>query len=417
MFSLILLAFCFFPLLMPLIACGGQENAFSPDAPQEILLPAATPSPSPAPSPEPVTSAPTATPAPEPTEEDYLSLYIQNMNADEKIGQLVMFGFEDNRAASLAFAAFIKEYSLGNLFLCSPNIVSGMADGGFARCKELTASLEEINPGKIPFLISIDEEGGTVTRFGWRPKPPTAASLGRRNDPDAARELFKNIGEGLLSAGIHMNLAPCLDVTKAPRSSWLKNRIFSGDEQIVSTLGIACIEGLQGIGCMSVVKHFPGHGATSKNSHKGTPLVRKSLDELLSYELIPFQSAIDAGVDGVMIAHISYPNIDGKNIASMSEVIIGQLLRERMGFDGLVLSDDFLMGGLVSRYAPEEAAVRFILAGGDIILCGPRLNMQKQIMTALRAAVENGTISLDRLDQSVARILRAKMKYLSFVPR
>jgi len=196
----------------------------------------------------------------------------------------------------------------------------------------------------------------------------------------------------------------------------LGQRIISRKEDVAASIGAACIEGLQGAGCLSIVKHFPGHGATTEDSHAGTPVVNKTLDALSAYELAPFRAAVEAGVDGIMVAHISYPRLDSRDIASMSDVIISQLLREEMGFAGIVMSDDFRMAGLSSRYTAEKAAVRFILAGGDLILCGPRHELQRRIMTALHAAVENGAIPPERLDQSVTRILRAKMKYLGFNP-
>ena len=411
-FGEVLYPLCILALSLLLSACGGQEAIFSPENVQESAQ-SRTPDPKPerTPSPEPTfTPAPTA--APELTEEERLSLYIQNMSDAQKIGQLVMFGFEGNQAAEESFVCFMEEYNVGNLFLSSHNISDKMKDGGFSRCKEMLAALEQAKQSDIPLLISIDEEGGSVRRFGWEKKTPNAATLGKNNDEGAAYTQFAGIGRGLLLAGVQMNLAPCLDIAKNPSASWLHYRMISGDAEVATKIGLVCVEGLQSAGCMSVVKHFPGHGATNSNSHRGTPVVKKTLDMLLEYELLPFQAAVGAGVDGVMVTHISYPNIDAEHISSMSPVLIDEILRGHMGFGGLVLSDDFLMAGLTTKYKADEAAVQFILAGGDIILCGSRLKMQKQIMDALRAAVENGTISQERLNESVARILRAKIKYL-----
>jgi len=338
------------------------------------------------------------------------------MSTEEKIGQLVMFGTTGNRSVSDVFAAFMQEYHIGNIFLCTANISKKSPEGGFPLCAGLTASLNAANGSEIPLLISIDEEGGSVSRLKWPQKVVSAADLGRADDAEAARAQFVRVGEGLRSVGISVNLAPCLDVTKNPRASWLRYRVISSDAGVATRIGVACIAGLQSVNCLAVAKHFPGHGATSVDSHQRTPTVSKTLEELREYELLPFAAAVDAGVDGIMMANIFYPNIDSADIAPMSEKIIGQLLRGEMGFEGIVMSDDFRMPGLLSKYSADQAAVRFILAGGDMILCGARMQLQRQIMEALHEAVAEGTITQERLDESVARILRAKMKYLGFEP-
>ena len=174
--------------------------------------------------------------------------------------------------------------------------------------------------------------------------------------------------------------------------------------------------GLQEGGCLSVVKHFPGHGATAADSHNVTPVVKKTLDELRAYELLPFERAVAAGADGVMMAHILYPEVDPDYIASLSEIFLTDILRGEMGFEGLILADDFRMNGLRSQASLEQAAVRFILAGGDLVLCGANHDYQRAILKGLTEAVENGTISEERLNESVVRVLTAKMKVSDWTP-
>ena len=216
--------------------------------------------------------------------------------------------------------------------------------------------------------------------------------------------------------GINTDLAPVLDVAKSPSKTFLGKRIISSDEQVVARIGCACVEGLQIGGCLSIVKHFPGHGATAADSHNTTPVVKKTLEELEGYELYPFRQAVSAGVDGVMVAHISYPEIDPNYIASQSEILISDLLRGDMGFEGIVMSDDFRMDGLRSKTNLEQAAVRFILAGGDLILCGANHTYQRSILKGLTDAVASGTISEERLNESVIRLLTAKMKITDWEP-
>ncbi|MCL2695629.1 MAG: hypothetical protein FWE69_04825 [Clostridiales bacterium] len=377
--------------------------------------PAATPAPTP--DPTPTSDMPTASPPQPQTDEDFLALYIQGMSTEEKLGQLVMFGFQGTDEVSEAFAGVMRDWKVGNVILYGYNIVRTDKDGGFARCAALNSSVQKASRSEIPLLISLDAEGGKVVRFRWPKWPSSAATLGKRNNPDEARALFSRIGTGLLDVGINVNLAPCLDVARVPEETFLTTRIISANANVAANIGTACIEGMQAVGCVSIAKHFPGHGATTEDSHERTPVVSKTLERLTDYDLIPFAAAVETGVDGILVAHISYPKIDPKDIASMSDVIIGELLRQQMGFDGIVMSDDFRMTGLTSRYTVEKAAVRFILAGGDLILCGPRHELQRRIMTALTEAAADGTLSPERIDESVTRILRAKMKYLDFNPR
>ena len=168
-------------------------------------------------------------------------------------------------------------------------------------------------------------------------------------------------------------------------------------------------------GVVPAIKHFPGHGATNTDSHEATPVVDKSLDALSDYELVPFEQAL-LGADGVMVAHILYPNIDGDHVASQSPVFMTELLRNRLGVSGIVMSDDFRMAGLRNQTPLKQAAVQFILAGGDLILCGANHSYQKQILEGLYAAVEDGTISEQRLNESVYRILSAKLRAADWNP-
>lgn len=363
------------------------------------------------------TPVPTDTPAPTEIPLSYrLETYVANMSSEEKIGQLVMFGFSGTSSVSTTFGEMMEEYHIGNVILYGDNISRSNSDGGFARCKKLTKSLNAHNPSEIPLLISTDVEGGSVTRFNWDKTTYSARSLGNKEDTDRARSQFAYIGEGLVDVGINVDLAPVMDVAENPTATFLGKRIISSSADIVSTIGAACIEGLHDSGCLAFVKHFPGHGATTADSHETTPKVKKTLEELWEYELLPFQAAVQAGADGVMVGHIYYPNIDSAHIASQSYTLITTVLREQMGFEGIVMSDDFRMKGLRNQTSLSEGAVQFILAGGDLILCGANHSYQKEILQGLTSAVADGTITEERLNQSVVRILTAKMKATGWEP-
>ncbi len=375
-----------------------------------------------------VTPTPTATPAvtrtprpsatPEPTtESEWIQLYVSRMSLEDKLGQLVMFGFSGTSAPSAVFTDIFEKYHVGNNILYGANIESGNADGGFEQTQKLTARLTEANVSEIPLLISTDVEGGSVVRFRWSPWPSSARTLGRRNDAEEAKTQFSTIGAKLLTVGINMDLAPVLDIASDPMTSFLGTRIISDDPAVASTIGAAVIEGLSESGCLSTAKHFPGHGAADVDSHETTPVIDKTLEELRAYDLVPFQAAIDARVDAMLVGHLLFPQIDPDNISSMSRIFITDILRTEMGFQGLVISDDFRMEGLVARYDVGAAAVQFINAGGDLILCGAQSDKQIAIMEALASAVEAGTLTEERINESVCRILEKKIAVTDFEVR
>lgn len=389
----------------------------APVQPTDEILPIATPQPTETQPPATDTPAPEDTPQPteEPSLSDRLDAYIAGMSTEEKLGQLVMFGFSGTSSVSSEFAGIMDDYHIGNVILYGYNIVSEDGDGGFSRCARLTQSVIQANTTGIPLLISTDVEGGTVVRFRWSPWPSSARTLGKKNDTDKAYSQFVTIGSALHDVGINMDLAPVLDVAESPESSFLGTRIISARSEVAARIGAAIIEGLGDGGVLSTAKHFPGHGAAAADSHNTTPVINRTLSQLWNYDLIPFAAAVEADVDAVLVGHLLFPDIDD-DIASMSSVFINDLLRGEMGFDGLVISDDFRMAGLTKRYSVEDAAVQFLLAGGDIILCGPQHDRQRTIMDALQAAAADGTLSQARMDQSVRRVLLAKMKVTDFEP-
>ena len=414
-------------LLLLLAGCGGKETdgkiAYVPaetDRPAGYVTaaPLFTPAPTAAPTPVP-TPTPAPTPTPEPTPVPVavrLREYVAGMSDREKIGQLVMFGFTGTNAVSAEFAKIMADYAVGNVILYGQNISRDDKDGGFDRCAKLTKDVRAHSVAGVPLLISIDVEGGTVTRFRWRNRTQSAQDLGHGNDAEAARLQFERIATALYDVGINVDLAPVLDVAKDPGKTFLGKRIISADAETAARIGCACVEGVQSGGCLSIAKHFPGHGATAADSHDVTPVVKKTLAELWAYELVPFERAVAAGVDGIMMAHILYPEIDPDHIASQSEVFMTDVLRGEMGFEGVIMADDFRMNGLRSKTTLAQAAVRFILAGGDLILCGANHDYQRAIVQGLTDAVNDGTLPRERLDESVIRVLTAKMKVTDWTP-
>ena len=352
---------------------------------------------------------PTVTETPSPAEEpaeDAITVLLTRMTVSEKIGQLCMFGFSGTGSVSEAFAAMLETYRVGNVILYGQNIRREDSDGGFARCRRLTDSIRGAMGTEIPPLISIDVEGGTVTRFHWPKALDSARTLGRKNDTDRAAAQFARIGEGLSDAGINVDLAPVLDVTD-DASHFLGTRVISADPDTTARIGAACIDGLHTANVLSFVKHFPGHGAIDVDSHDKTPVSKRSLDALKQYDLIPYASCL-VHADGVLVGHLLFSEIDDAHIASQSYLFMTELLRGEYGFEGIVMSDDFRMAGLRKQVKLAEGAVQFLLAGGDLILCGANHEYQRAILDGLQQAVADGRISESRLDESVYRILAAK---------
>jgi beta-N-acetylhexosaminidase len=190
--------------------------------------------------------------------------------------------------------------------------------------------------------------------------------------------------------------------------------MFGSDPEAVAPLVSEAVTGLHDGGGASRGKHLPGHGDTADDSHHTLPVINATLDEMESYSLIPFQAAIDSGLDAMLVAHLFYPNVDSDYITSVSPTVITGLLREQMGFGGVVFSDDMRMQGLRDRYSVGQGAVLHILAGGDVVLIGKYYDMQKEALDSLIAAVHDGLITRERLEESVYRILTLKMKYIGF---
>ena len=356
------------------------------------------------------TPEPTATPEVAPaTAEEWVVRYMATMSTQEKLGQLVMFGFSGTAQVQDPFDTIWNSYAVGNAILYGANIKSSNSDGGFGQATKLTEQIRNTVNSEIPPLIGIDVEGGSVVRFRWSPQPVSARSLGRRRDKDYAMQQFQTIGSKLVSVGINIDLAPVLDVSENPMDTFLETRIISEDTNIAAAIGSAVIDGLHAGGCLSCAKHFPGHGGTTEDSHAVTPVIDKTVEELQSYDLVPFVSAISSGVDAIMIGHVLYPALDNTDIASMSKPIMTDLLREQMGFEGLIISDDFRMDGLTTRYEVGDAAVRFLLAGGDVILCGAVSEKQQTIVDSLNAAAADGRLTQERIDESVKRVLLKKL--------
>ncbi|OGP55658.1 MAG: hypothetical protein A2Y65_02780 [Deltaproteobacteria bacterium RBG_13_52_11] len=299
------------------------------------------------------------------------------------------------------------EQGVGGVILFERNCLSP------AQIAELIDNLQEIalsqGPGG-PLIIAIDQEHGPVARIKQGVIPfPSAWDLGQIGDPALVRQAAGICGKELALIGITMNLAPVADLLLHPENRVIGRRSFGKDPHKVAAMVTAFIEGLQGEGVAACVKHFPGHGATGIDSHQELPIIERSREELEQAELIPFQQAIQAEVAAVMPGHILSPAFDAERPATLSPSIIQGLLRQALGFDGVVISDDLCMGALASWGSIEERGCAAFKAGVDCLLVGQE--KVHGLLTALDKGLKSGAIPEERIVEALARIRRLKERY------
>lgn len=337
---------------------------------------------------------------------DPIEKKINNMSLEEKIGQMLIVGMEgyeiDEKTEEL-----IDKYNVGGFILFNKNIESAQ------QLINLTNDLKKINEKNgIPLFLSIDEEGGRISRIPPEfTKSESNRIIGENNDPMLSFEIGSVIAKQIKSLGFNMNFAPVLDIDSNPNNPVIGDRSFGSDVNLVSELGIAIMKGIQSQNIMSVIKHFPGHGDTDIDSHLGLPSVDKSLDSLMEFELVPFRNAIEDGGDAVMVAHILYDMIDPVYPSTLSKTIIQDILRDQLGFDGMVITDDMTMGAIMENYDITDASIQSVKAGCDIVLVCHGYENIVSVLEALKEAVEKNEIPEKKIDQSVYRILTIKSKY------
>lgn len=336
-----------------------------------------------------------------------LDSLLEGMTPEEKIGQLLMVGIEGTELDGDT-AKFLKERRIGGVILFGRNIRST------EQVAALTSALKglETGPGGVGMLIGTDQEGGRVNRLpGERGKFPSAMVLAADGDPDRVREAAGDMAIQLKEMGINLNFAPILDINSNPNNPVIGDRAFGSDPETVSKMGLAFIQGTLDKGIIPVAKHFPGHGDTLVDSHTDLPVVENTMDRLQSFELVPFKKAVEAGVPAIMSAHILLPQVDASSPATLSPEIIGDILRKRLGFDGVVVSDDLDMGAITKLYSPGEAAIRAVKAGVDMVLVGHTRDNMAMVFDALAGALRNGEIDRQTIDRAVKRVLALKERF------
>ena len=377
--------------------------------------------------------------APEKEEETELSTderiaeTISSMSIEEKLAQMMIVAFRSDpqntklpTSIEEPYKELLQKYDFGGIILFAGNMDGMEKTITFIRDAQEAAAASKQG---IPMFVCVDQEGGMVNRVSFGVKGPGNMALAAAGDLSLTTESADLLGQEITALGFNMDFAPVSDVNNNPDNPIIGIRSFSDDPELVSEHVKAFLQGLQNNNISAALKHFPGHGNVSEDSHTGLPLSLLTVEELKNCELLPFEAGISAGADMIMTAHIQYPNIetgtyisklDGKEVylpATLSHTIITGLLREELGYDGVVITDAMGMDAIASHFDPIDAAVLAINAGIDILLCPVELYQDDEINTfpamdayieALSQRVRTGEIKEEELDDSVSRILKLK---------
>ena len=338
---------------------------------------------------------------------------LDTMTDEEKLWQLFFVTPEaitNVNTATVAGEATKKalaQYPVGGIVYFAKNLED----------REQTVALLENTQSyaKIPLFLGVDEEGGTVSRVGSNPDMGVPSvgdmrSLGKSQDPAAVYAAGQDIGGGLHALGFNLDFAPVADVAQGA-DSVIGSRSFGSDAELCASLAGVIVKSLRAEGIVSCLKHFPGYGSATVDDHNGTSVVEKTLSELEACDLVPFQTIIasEDSVPFVMVSHLSYPNVTGSDTpADLSSSIVTDILRDKLEYQNVIITDSHSMASITDHYSAGEAAVKALAAGCDMILMPSDL---QAAFDAVKAAVADGTLSQARIDESVLRILTVKAEY------
>ncbi|MBS4214107.1 beta-N-acetylhexosaminidase [Neobacillus rhizophilus] len=338
-------------------------------------------------------------------ENQTISEVISKMSLEDKIGQMILAGVSGTTMDASA-KQLISQIHVGGIIFYKNNFETP------AQAVQFVNQLKAGNSSSLPLLLGVDQEGGRVTRLpGGLVTFPPNKQIGQVNNPDFSFKVGTLLGQELKEFGLNLDFAPVLDINSNPNNPVIGDRSFGNNAEIVSKLGVQTMKGIQSQNVITTIKHFPGHGDTSVDSHLDLPIVNKSLKELKELELIPFERAINQGGDVVMVAHILLPQLDKTNPGTMSKAVMTDLLRKQLGFTGVIITDDMTMGAITEHFDIGKASVESVKAGSDIILVGHDYNNVVKIISSLKTAVQNGEISEQRLNESIERIIQLKGNY------
>ena len=338
---------------------------------------------------------------------------ILGMTLEEKVYQLFVVTPESltgvNRAtvAGETTRAALAAQPVGGIVYFAQNLVDR------EQAMELLAGTQSF--AEIPLLLAVDEEGGTVSRVGANPAMGTTyfsdmADYGDAGDAQAVYQVGLTLGQQLTELGFNLDFAPVADVVTNPNNTEIGRRSFSSDPETAAAMVGSIVSGFRDGGILCSLKHFPGHGGTETDTHDGRAVTERTLEQMRQAEFLPFQAGIEAGVPMVMVGHLSAPNLNGgaDTPSDLSYAVVTEILRGELGFSGVVVTDAQNMGAITDYYTPAEAAVGALQAGVDLILMPADLD---EAVQGVLDALEAGTLSRERIDESVTRILAMKYEY------
>ena len=323
------------------------------------------------------------------------------------VGQLAIAGFAGHSIPS-DLQLLAREFDLGGVIFFARNVDSP------EQVAELSREARSL-AREIPLWVSVDQEGGRVARLKapftvW----PPMMTLGRSGDTTLAGRFARALATELKAVGISLDYTPVLDIHTNPKNPVIGDRALAERADDVAKFGRVIIETLQAEGIAACGKHFPGHGDTSTDSHHELPMVEHSPDRLDAVEFVPFREAIAADVASIMTAHILVPALDEERPATVSPAIVEAILKRKLGFGGLVLSDDLGMSAISKRYTVQDATVAAIAAGCDaVLMCGTTQEPQAAALEAVIYSVEQGTLPSARVEDALTRHRRVKERFLS----
>lgn len=335
--------------------------------------------------------------------EDRTERLEERMSLPEAVGQMFVVAMSGTQS-NYYIEKMVRERNIGGVLLFGSNMENK------AQTERLVGSLQRlsVNTGSaIPLMVAVDQEGGRISSAPWVSPQPSAARVGASGDPDQARAIAEQMGRELRQAGINTDLAPVADTGSGAA---IGNRSFGSDPELVSRMASASVEGFEAAGIVSSAKHFPNHGPATTDSHTGQVVIRHGMREIRSYDLPPFEAAVQAGVPMVMAGHLTYPAIDPDYPASLSPQAI-EILRSDLGFDGVVTTDDLSMAAAKRGGTSPQAAVQAVEAGADMMIVSDVPEVQAASYRAVLEAVESGEIPRQQIYDSVERIMEVKRRY------
>ncbi len=335
---------------------------------------------------------------------------LELMTLEDKISQLFildLYNITDQyhiQSISQELVDFLDKYPIGGVIFFGENIDTYDQTSTFIN--QLQAA------SKLDMFIAVDEEGGIVSRLGSKNiginHLDKAADLANKLSSDEVKAIAKELAIQLRELGFNYDFAPIYDINSNPKNPVIGTRAFGSDPQIVADYANAFSQGLNDGDVISTAKHFPGHGDTETDSHLGMASISRTKEDLYDRELIPFQVGIEEKIPSIMIGHITVPSMDPDFPASLSHILIQDLLRDELNYQGIVISDSLRMEAITNFYQPKDIGIRYIQAGGDIILLP---NNFIETYDGLLQAVTDGSLTEDRLNESVLRILELKLQY------